>query len=79
MSWLKLYETVRGDDEEEAVIEDVDGTYMGTGVYNAVGELSVCLRYRYVVKFKMSQEGVCNSCNLCFWYHKRDMVCEKGR
>ena len=81
-NWLDLYGKVVGDVSEEAIIDEVDGTCMGTGAYLAMVNLSRRLPNwlpMFGMKVKLFQDGICKTCNHCFIYHKKETVCHKKK
>ncbi len=73
--WIELYGMIQSDFEEEAVLNEVDGTPTGTGANLALGRLERRLPIpMYCVMVSMSHNGICRK---CYRYQQRDVSCAK--
>jgi hypothetical protein len=81
-TWIELYGSIDGALQEEAIIDGLDGTLIGTGAYLATVRLDrrmPSLIPMHGLKISIDYSGITKMCKNCYKYHKREISCQKQK
>ena len=79
-SWIEIYGKIQGEIEEEALVDEIYGSDMGTGAFVAMVNLKKRILGTLPMlgqKVTIKCDGGWKICKKCYEYHKETTNCEK--